>query len=125
MNCAFPVFIYGFGLCLAFLGITDSQSLMHAAGQERDGTLILFLIVIASIIGFVEMAFHNRFPELKRQRHFILAALAFCFLSMLYVGYTSIRSDGVLIFYLWPGLCTMGAAILDARKRREDVCEWG
>lgn len=126
MTSSYRIFIYGFGLCLGYLGLTDSHSLMHQASQQRDGTLLIWMILGVSFLGILDLFFNagyrQRIPSLKHHRHFILAGLAFCFLAMLYVGYSKIRSDGVLIFYLWPGICTMGVALLDARKRKGEVC---
>lgn len=126
MSSSYRIFIYGFGLCLGYLGLTDSHSLMHQASQQRDGTLLIWMIIAVSGIGFIDLfmnqSHRQRAPCLKQNRHFILAGLAFCFLAMLYVGYSNIRSDGVLIFYLWPGVCTMGVALLDARKRKGEIC---
>lgn len=126
MTSSYRIFIYGFGLCLGYLGLTDSHSLMYQASQQRDGTLLIWAIIGVSLLGLIDVLVNRshsqRVPCLKHHRHFILAGLAFCFLAMLYVGYSNIRSDGVLIFYLWPGVCTMGVALLDARKRKGEIC---
>ena len=122
----YRLFIYGFGLCVGYLGITDHHSLMYAAGQERDGMALIYIIIAASVVGLIEMALNTerrtRAACLKNHRHFILLALAFCFLGQLFVAYDSIRSGGVTIFYTWPGIVTMWAAISDARKRGRESC---
>lgn len=126
MTGSFRLFVCGFGACLGYLGVTDPKSLMYAAGQQEDGTVLIFFILAVSFLGLADLTmnagYRQRLPWLKRHRHFILCSLAFCFLAQLYLGYASIRSDGVLIFYLWPGLCTLGVTVLDARRRKGEAC---
>lgn len=126
MTRSYRFFIYGFGLCIGYLGITDTHSLMYAAGQTEDGLFLVYSIIFFSLLGFVDIIANHGFreciPFLKHNRHFILAGLAACMLMQMYIGYTSLRSNGVIIFYLWPGLFTMAIAIIDARKRKGELC---
>jgi hypothetical protein len=59
-----------------------------------------------------------------RQRHFILAAMAFCYVAQLYVAFLYLRSSGLLIHYLWNVFAIMAVAFFDAHQRSKDAsCE--
>ena len=123
---AYRVFIYGFGIILGYLGVTDTQSLMFAAGQQDGGFYLICFEVLVSLAGILDLVANRggnaRIKLLEQHRHFILLLLAFCFFAMLFVAYGSIRSGGVGLFYFWPGVITMAVALSDARKRGREQC---
>jgi hypothetical protein len=77
--------------------------------------------LLTSVTYLAPERFHWR--RARRERHFILTALAFCYVAQLYLAFYNFRSTGLLLYYLWNASMIMFVAFLDAHQRaKEGAC---
>lgn len=125
----FRLYMGGGAIVTWILAMTEPRSLVSIAASSGAGAgsiLVwsLFFIGVAAVIDavvndFLPSQFHWR--AAVRQRHFILSAMAFCYVAQLYVAYTHMRSTGLLIYYLWNAGFIMFISFVDAHQRSKDA----
>lgn len=123
----FRIALGGNAIATCCAGFAEGRSALHLAAASAElGWLILLLfgagvaaIVDAVINDLLRPRFHWRIA--RRQRHFILAAMAFSYVAQLYVAFYNLGSTGLLLYYLWNASMIMLAAFLDAHQRSKDA----
>lgn len=123
----FRVYMGGNAIVTWFVGMTDPRSLMHLVASSTEGAVLIWLLMLvgmsvlldAVINDFLPQRFHWRIA--LRQRHFFLAAMAFCYVAQLYIAVANFRSTGLLLYYLWNASMIMLVAFIDAHQRSKDA----
>ena len=122
----FRMYVGGNAIVTWYVAMTDPRSLMHLVASTRDGAVLIWMLMVvgaaalldAVVNDFLSDRFHWRIG--RRQRHYILAALAFCYIAQLYVEFFNLRSGGLLAYYLWNAATIMFIAFIDAHQRNKD-----
>jgi hypothetical protein len=123
----FRTYMGGNAIVTWYIGMTDPRSLMHLVASTGEGAVVLWLLMLFGAAALLDAVINDFLPErfhwriALRQRHFILAAMAFCYVAHLYVAVFSLRSTGLLLHYLWSALTIMAVAFIDAHQRSKDA----
>ncbi len=106
----------------------EPRSLVAQFSTNADsGPLLCLLLGILGAIGVVDVLINDVFPErfkwkvIKKHRHFVLIALAFCYVASLYVSIFNIRSAALSLFYGWNALSLLSLAFVDAFQRNRNA----
>jgi hypothetical protein len=100
---------------------------MHVVASTSDGAALIWFLMVVGIAVLLDALINDFLPErfrwriAVRQRHFMLAAMAFCYVAQLYVAYYNFRSTGLLLYYLWNASTIMLIAFIDAHQRSKDA----
>jgi len=123
----FRVYMGGNAIVSAFIALHESRSLMHLVASTVEGSALILLLALAGLAVLIDALVNDFLPArfhwrvAVRQRHFLLAALAFCYVAQLYVAFFYLRSIGLLIHYLWNVVAIMAVAFCDAHQRSKDA----
>jgi hypothetical protein len=123
----FRIYMGGNAIVTWFIAMTDPRSLMHSVASTGEGAALVWLLMLVGVAAVLDALINDLLPErfrwrvALRQRHFILAAMAFCYVAQLYVAFFNFRSTGLLLYYLWNASMIMLAAFLDAHQRSKDA----
>lgn len=123
----FRIYMGGNAIVTWFIAMTDPRSLMYAAASTGEGAVLVWLLMLVGAAAVIDAVVNDLLPRrfhwrvALRQRHFILAAMAFCYVAQLYVAFFNFRSTGLLLYYLWNATMIMLAAFLDAHQRSKDA----
>lgn len=123
----FRIYMGGNAVVTCFMAMTEGRSLMHVVAGSGEGAALIWLLMLAGAAAVIDAVVNDLLPKrfhwrvALRQRHFILAAMAFCYVAQLYVAFFSMRSTGLLLYYLWNAGMIMLAAFLDAHQRAKDA----
>lgn len=126
-GAVFRIYMGGNAFVSWFVGMTDPRSLMHLVMSTTEGAVLVWLLMAAGAAAVVDAVLNDILPTrwhwrvALRQRHFILFAMAFCYVAQLYVAFFYLRSSGLLLYYLWNAGMIMLAAFLDAHQRSKDA----
>ncbi|NDP60091.1 MAG: hypothetical protein GZ090_12135 [Oxalobacteraceae bacterium] len=107
--------------------MTDPRSLMHLVASTGEGAVLLWLLMALGVSIWIDAVINDLLPHrfhwrpALRQRHFILAAMAFCYVAQLYVAFFNLQSVGLLLYYIWNAAMIMAVAFIDARQRSKDA----
>ena len=124
---AFRIYMGGNAIVTWYIAMTDARSLMHVVASSGEGAALVWLLMILGACAVVDAVVNDVAPArfhwriALRQRHFILTAMAFCYVAQLYVAFYSFRSTALLFYYLWNAGMIMLAAFLDAHQRSKDA----
>ena len=123
----FRIYVGGNAIVSWYIALTDPRSLMHAVTASSQGAMLVWLLMVLGAAAVVDALINDIAPRryhwrvALRQRHYILTAMAFCYLAQLYLACVyNFRSSGLLIYYLWNAGMIMLAAFLDAHQRSKD-----
>lgn len=122
------IYMGGNAIVTWYIAMTDPRSLMHVVASTGEGGALVWLLMLLGACAVVDAVINDVAPKryhwrvALRQRHFILTAMAFCYMAQLYVAFYSFRSTGLLLYYLWNAGVIMLAAFLDAHQRSRDSC---
>jgi len=126
----FRVYMGGHALVSGYMALYESRSLMYLVATTVEGAVWILLLSMVGAAMLIDAIINDFMPGrfrwlvALRQRHFLLAALALCYLAQLYVAFIYLRSPGLLIHYLWNVFAIMGVAFFDAHQRSKDAsCE--
>lgn len=125
---AFRIYMGGNAIVSWYIAMTDARALMHVVASSEEGAALVWLLMVLGACAMVDAIVNDLAPArfhwrvALRQRHFILTAMAFCYVAQLYVAFYSFRSTGLLLYYLWNASMIMLAAFLDAHQRSRDSC---
>lgn len=110
-----------------FNATNEPYSLMGQTATIPAGLMFLWLLMISGMALLVDVIINDILPErfhwrvAVHQRHLILSSMAFCYVAQLYVAFYSLRSTGLLIYYLWNAGTLMYIALVDAHQRSKDA----
>ncbi|MCC6071469.1 hypothetical protein ACFSQU_18170 [Massilia sp. GCM10020059] len=127
VGAIFRLHMGGSALLSWYVAMADSRSLMHLVAETREGAALLWLLMLVGVAALFDSVINDLLPArfhwrvALRQRHFILAALAFCYVAQLYVAFFNLRSTGLLLYYLWNAVTIMAVAFFDAHQRSKDA----
>lgn len=127
VGAIFRVHIGGSAVVSWYVAMSDPRSLMHLVAETREGAVLLWLLMLMGMAALLDSVINDLLPArfqwrpALRQRHFILAALAFCYVAQLYVAFYHLRSTGLLLYYLWNAVTIMAVAFFDAHQRSKDA----
>lgn len=106
----------------------EPRSLMRLVSASAEGAMLIWLLAIVGLAALLDAVINDFLPPrfrwrvALRQRHFILAAMAFCYVAQLYVAFIYMRSSaGLLLQYLWNVAAIMAVAFFDAHQRSKDA----
>ena len=123
----FRMYMGGNAMVNAYLAIFEPRSLMFWVASTAEGAALIFLLAIVGCAALLDAVINDFMPDrfhwrvAVRQRHFILAAMAFCYVAQLYVAFLYLRSTWLLINYLWNVGAIMAVAFFDAHQRSKDA----
>ncbi len=123
----FRMYMGGNAVITGYMAIYEARSLMHLVASTREGAILIGMLSAVGLAAFLDAVINDFMPGrchwrvALRQRHFILAAMAFCYVAQLYVAFIYLRSAGLLIHYLWNVVAIMAVAFFDAHQRSKDA----
>jgi hypothetical protein len=123
----FRVYMGGNAVVSAYMALNEPRSLMRLVASTVEGEILIFLLAFVGMATLLDALINDFMPKrfnwsvAVRQRHFFLAAMAFCYVAQLYVAFLYLRSSGLLIHYLWNVLAIMAVAFFDAQQRSKDA----
>lgn len=123
----FRMYVGGNAIVTWYVAMTDPRSLMYLVASTRDGAILIWALMAVGAIAVLDAVINDFLPDrfhwrvALRQRHYILVAMAFCYIAQLYVEFNSLRSGGLLAYYLWNALTIMLVAFIDAHQRSQDA----
>lgn len=103
--------------------ISDPGSRMYKVALDADGAALVWLMAGFGLIVCLDVLINDILPDrfhwrpALKNRHFVLCALAFCYVAQLYVGVMGRQVVSLLIYYLWNAGMIMLATFLDAKLR--------
>lgn len=125
----FRIYLGGAAVATWLIAMTDTRSLLHVVGSTSEGAALAWLTMLVGLAALLDGVVNDILPArfcwraAVRQRHFILATMAFCYVAQLYVAFFNLRSTGLLIYYLWNAGAIMALAFFDAHQRsKEALC---
>lgn len=126
-GAVFRIYMGGNAIVAWYVAMSDPRSLLHLVASSSEGAVLIWLLLIVGVAALLDAVINDLLPQrfhwrpALRQRHFILAALAFCYVAQLYVAFFKLRSSGLLLYYLWNAGMIMLAAFIDAHQRSKDA----
>lgn len=110
-----------------YLAMFEPRSIMHLVAARVEGAALIWLLALVGAAAVVDGLVNDLLPArfhwyiALRQRHFILAFMAFCYVAQLYIAFFQVSSTGLLIYYLWNAITIMAVAFFDANQRSKDA----
>lgn len=123
----FRVFACGLALVEWYLGMFEPRSIFSVLAATDDGYRLLWLTALFGAIGLFDVLVndftpaHVRFDPTLTHRHFILCAIAFCYVAQVFNTVLHVNSTGLTIYLLWSACLIVIFAITDAHKRHKDA----
>lgn len=123
----FRVYMGGNAILSGFMALNEPRSLMYLVASSVEGSVLILMLALVGAAALVDAVINDFLPKrfhwqvAIRQRHFILAAMAFCYVAQLYVAFFYLRSAGLLMHYLWNVFAIMAVAFFDAHQRSKDA----
>jgi hypothetical protein len=123
----FRLYMGGLALVSWYNAINEPRSMISLAAGTEAGVMLAWCLAIvgvamvadALINDFLPSRFHWRLA--LQQRHILMAALAFCYVAQLYTAFSTLRSTGLLLYYLWNAISIMFIGLVDAHQRSKDA----
>ena len=110
-----------------YMAFFEPRSMVHMVAASADGAALFWLLLAIGSAAVLDAVINDFMPErfhwriAVRQRHVILAAMAFCYMAMLYVAFLYLRSSSLLVQFLWNVVTIMAVAFFDAHQRKKDA----
>jgi hypothetical protein len=123
----FRIYMGGNAIVSWYMALAEPRSLMHLVASSLEGSALIWLLMFVGVAALLDALINDFLPPrfhwrmAIRQRHLILAALAFCYVAQLYVAFFNLRSTGLLLYYLWTAITIMAVAFFDAHQRSKDA----
>lgn len=123
----FRLYMGGLAIVTWFMAMTEPRSMSSLAAASGAGEILAWLLMVIGSAAVVDALVNDFLPQrfhwrvAVRQRHFILAAMAFCYTAQLYVAFSSMRSTGLLLYYLWNAVSITFIQFVDAHQRSKDA----
>lgn len=115
-----------------YYGMSDPAAGLYAVGRYHEGATLLWLMaLIGGVVVLdvlindwspsylrigkwrIELSWHRTF----RYRHYLFAALAFCYAAQPFVADRTGHSVSLLLFFYWHSFLNIAVAFLDAKLR--------
>ena len=110
--------------------VSEPQSLIAITTQGTDARALVWLLGLVGAMMVIDVIINDVMPKrftwsrALKNRHYLFSALAFCYVSQLFVGVMSHQGVALLIYYIWNASVIIVASFLDAKKRSRDAgCE--
>lgn len=123
---AFRLFVGGNAIVSWYTAMTDPRALMHLVAATTEGRALIWVLMLIGAWAMVDAVINDVLPErfhwrvALRQRHFILAGMAFCYMAQLYIAFATSWPASLLIYYTWNAGAIMIVAFIDALQRAKD-----
>lgn len=123
----FRLYMGGNALVSWYNATNEPRSLSSLAASSPAGLMMIWLLAVIGIAAVVDAIVNDFLPQrfhwhlAVRQRHFILAGMAFCYVAQLYTEFFTLRSTGLLLSYGWNASIIMFIAFVDAHQRSKDA----
>lgn len=123
----FRLYMGGSAFVTWFLALNEPRSMMSLAARTGAGHMLIWMLMIVGAFAVIDAIINDFLPQrfhwraAVRQRHFILSAMAFCYVAQLYVEFSSLRSTGLLLYYLWNAAAITLISFVDAHQRSKDA----
>lgn len=123
----FRMYMGGCAIVNWYMALYEPRSLMSLVAASTEGEVWIWLAMFVGVAALLDSLINDFLPArchwrvALRQRHFILMAMAFCYVAQLYVAFLYLRSSGLLIHYLWNVATIMAVAFFDAHQRSKDA----
>ncbi len=123
---AFRFYVGGNAIVSWYVATTDPRALMHLVAETPEGSVLVWAVMLIGVWALVDALINDvlpprfHWPIALRQRHFILAGMAFCYMAQLYVAYYTSRPVSLLLYYTWNAIAIMAVAFVDANQRAKD-----
>ncbi len=121
------MYMGGNAIVSGYIAASDASSLIRRAMSTSEGALLVWMLMALGLCAVIDAVINDLLPHrfhwraALRQRHFILTAMAFCYLAQLYIAFCNDRTTGLIIYYLWNAAIIVFAAYLDAHQRYKDA----
>lgn len=125
--CVFRVYMSALSIATWVVAITDPASLFGRMAGIAGGQLLTWLALALGVAGLLDIAINDWMParfswrSAQRHRHFLLAAMAFCYVAQLFLASLTIAAPGLLLYYLFCALGLVFASYIDAYCRKKDA----
>lgn len=122
----FRLYMGGSAIVTWFLA-GEPKTMMSLAALTTPGNLLIWCLAIIGVAAMVDALVNDFMPQrfhwkaAVMQRHFILSAMAFCYVAQLYVAFSAMRTTGLLLYYLWNASAIMFISFVDAHQRSKDA----
>lgn len=123
----FRLYMGGIAISTWFLAMYEPRSMVGLVAASQAGRVLAWCLLTIGIAVFIDAFVNDFLPErfhwkaAMRQRHFLLCSLAFCYVSQLYVVYSSLQSHVLMAYYLWNAFTIMLINFVDAQQRAKDA----
>lgn len=123
----FRLYMGGNALVSWFVAMTEPRSMIRLAASSSEGTILSWALMLIGLAVVFDVLINDFLPDrfhwktALRQRHILLAAMAFCYVAQLYVGFYSLHSPGLLLYYMWNACTIMFISFVDAHQRSKDA----
>ena len=123
----FRVYMGGSAIVTWYIAMAEPRSLLHMVASTGQGAALIWMLMLVGLAALLDAIINDFMPPrfhwqaALHQRHFILAAMAFCYVAQLYVAFFGVRSTGLLLYYLWNAITIMAIAFVDAHRRSKDA----
>lgn len=127
VGSAFRFYVGGNAVVSWYVAMTDPRALMHLVASTVDGAVLVWAVMPIGVWALFDAIINDVLPErfhwrvALRQRHYILVALAFCYMAQLYIAFYTTRPASLLIYYTWNAAAIMFVAFIDAHQRAKDI----
>lgn len=114
------------GLVLWIIAEIEPRSMTAQFADSRAGGFLIAMTGILGIIGMIDVLINDILPErftwayARTHRHFVLVALAFCYIASLYTSLDTVKSAGLSLFYCWNAVSLLSLAFVDAYSRSKE-----
>lgn len=104
----------------------EPRAMMAQFAEHNAGGFLCALIGLLGIIGMLDVLINDFMSDrfnwrtVRKQRHFVLVALAFCYIASLYISLDTVRSTGLSLFYTWNAVSLLSLAFVDAYVRNKE-----
>lgn len=94
------------------------------SNATNGGAMLTVLLGVLGMVGAADILVNDVLDDrftwrlAKRNRHFILIALAFCYTASMFVSLSTLKSPGLTIFYGWAVFSLISLAFVDAYQRK-------
>jgi hypothetical protein len=122
----FRFYIGGNAIASWYVAMTEPSALMHQVATMPEGAVLIWAVMLIGAWALVDALINDvlpcryHWPLALRQRHFILAGMAFCYMAQLYIAFFTARPASLLVYYTWNAVAIMFVAFLDATQRAKD-----
>ncbi len=123
----FRLYMGGNACVTWFMALNEPRSIMSTITGTGAGELLVWLLLFVGLATVADAVINDLLPEryhwrvALRQRNFLLTGMAFCYMAQLYVGFYSLHSTALLVYYLWNTVMLMFVAFVDAHQRSRDA----